>query len=168
MLSDNLYRQLFQINISKREAENRDSLPKIEMQTPKKLNLDKAVDSTTENSSQSIEDFLILEAKQYLLLHKIADNLEISDLINENSDGDQTDGFRDKGRELVENIYEEIRNSLDQDNKGKGQFVKAIMRIFSILLNTEKSSIKKIKKIIKTSASLVLELWPEQGSPLDG
>ena len=154
--------------MSKREAENRDSLPKIEMQTPKKLNLDKSVDSTTENSSQSIEDFLILETKQYLLLHKIADNLEISDLINENSDGDQTDGFSDKGRELVENLYKEIRNSLDQDNKGKGQFVKAIMRIFSILLNTEKSSIKKIKKIIKTSASLVLELWPEQGSPLDG
>ena len=154
--------------MSKREAENRDSLPKIEVQTPKKLNLDKSVDSTTENSSQSIEDFLILEIKQYLLLHKIADNLEISDLINENSDGDQTDGFSDKGRELVENIYEEIRNSLDQDNKGKGQFVKAIMRIFSILLNTKKSSIKKIKKIIKTSAILVLELWPEQGSPLDG
>ena len=154
--------------MSKREAENRDSLPKIEVQTPKKLNLDKSVDSTTENSSQSIEDFLILEIKQYLLLHKIADNLEISDLINENSDGDQTDGFSDKGRELVENIYEEIRNSLDQDNKGKGQFVKAIMRIFSILLNTKKSSIKKIKKITKTSAILVLELWPEQGSPLDG
>ena len=154
--------------MSKREAENRDSLPKIEVQTPKKLNLDKSVDSTTENSSQSIEDFLILEIKQYLLLHKIADNLEISDLINENSDGDQTDGFSDKGRELVEHIYEEIRNSLDQDNKGKGQFVKAIMRIFSILLNTKKSSIKKIKKITKTSAILVLELWPEQGSPLDG
>ena len=78
--------------MSKREAKNKDLLPKIEAQPPKKLNLDNSVDSTTENSDQNIEDFLILETKKYLLLHKIADNLEISDLINKNS-GNQTDGF---------------------------------------------------------------------------
>ena len=129
--------------------------------------MDKSGQTTTENSNQSIEDFLILETKQYLILHKVADNLEISDHINENSDGDQTDSFTDKIKELVENIYEEIKENFDQENEGKGQFVKAIIRIFSILLNNKRSSIKKIKKITKTSASLILELWPGQSSLLD-
>ena len=40
------------------------------------------------------------------------------------------------------------------------------MRIFSILLNTNISSVKKIKKIIKQSARLVLNSWPEQSSLL--
>ena len=144
--------------MSKRESENKDSLLATESQPPKKLNLDKSVNTTTEISDQSIEDFFILETKQYLLLHKIADNLEISDLINKNGGGDQTDGFTDKMKEFVENIYEEIKENFDQENEGKNQFVKAIIRIFSILLNTKISLIKKIKKIIKTSASLILEL----------
>ena len=40
------------------------------------------------------------------------------------------------------------------------------MRIFSILLNTNISSVKKIKKITKQSARLVLNSWPEQSSLL--
>ena len=78
-------------------------------------------------------------------MHKVADNLEISDLINK-SDRDQTDRFGDRAKKLVENIYEEIKENFEQENKGKGQFVKAIIRIFYVLLNTKISSIKKIKK----------------------
>ena len=67
--------------MSKRESENKDSLLATESQPPKKLNLDESVSTTTEISDQSIEDFFILETKQYLLLHKIADNLELAILL---------------------------------------------------------------------------------------
>ena len=105
--------------------------------------------------------------KQYLLLHKIPDNLEISEHINENGDGDRTDGFGAKIKELVENIYEQLNENFIQEDLS-GPFVRVIIRIFSILLNTDIISIKKIKEIIKESAKLVVELWPEQGSLLEG
>ena len=105
--------------------------------------------------------------KQYLLLHKIANNLEISEHINENGDGDQTGRFGAKIKELVENIYEELNENFIQEDLS-GPFVRAIIRTFSILLNTVINSIKKIKIIIKESAKLVVELWPEQGSLLEG
>ena len=38
---------------------------------------------------------------------------------------------------------------------------------FSILLNVNLSSVQKISKIIKQSAKLVINLWPEQKSLLD-
>ena len=41
--------------MSKREAENKDSLPITEVQPPKMLNLDKSVSTTTENSDHSID-----------------------------------------------------------------------------------------------------------------
>ena len=77
--------------------------------------------------------------------------------------------FKDglKIRELVEKIFEELKGNLDQKDTQKGPFVKAIIRIFSILLNANISSIKKIQKMIKQSASPVLKLWPEPTSLLE-
>ena len=98
--------------MSKREAKNKDSLMNTETKPPKTLVLEKSTDSVIEKSTETTEDFFILEAKKYGLLHKIADNLKISDLINEN-DGDQTDGFGGKVRELVENIYEETKENFE-------------------------------------------------------
>ena len=60
----------------------------------------------------------------------------------------------------MQDLYEEFKDSLGPD-KEKGQFVRAIIRIFTILLNTKTNSISKIKKIIKTSGQLALDLWPE-------
>ena len=60
-------------------------------------------------------------------------------------------------KELVENIYEEIKGNFDQENEGKNQFVKAIIRIFSILLNTKISLIKKDQKNNQNKCSLLDE-----------
>ena len=100
------------------------------------------------------------------MLNKLTDNLELNEVINENLEGDEIDGFREKIKELVEKIFEEIKGNINGHNTKKGQFVKAI-RIFSILLNANISSVKKNKKIIKQSAKLVLNLWPEPSSLLE-
>ena len=118
------------------------------------------------------EDFFEDETNHYLLLELIANDLESSDIISESVDGDQIDGFRETIKLLVEKLFEQIKDSIKNyaarlDNK-KQKFIKALIRIFSILLNANLSSAKKITKIIKRSAKLVINLWPGQKRLLDG
>ena len=118
------------------------------------------------------EDFFEVETNHYLLLELIANDLESSDIISESVDGDQIDGFRETIKLLVEKLFEQIKDSIKNyaarlDNK-KQKFIKALIRIFSILLNANLSSAKKITKIIKRSAKLVINLWPGQKRLLDG
>ena len=116
--------------------------------------------------------FFDYEPNHYLLLELIANGLELSDVLTESVDGDQIDGFRETIKLLVEKLFNETKDSIRTDptrpgNK-KQQFIKALIRIFSILLNANLSSAKKITKIIKQSAKLVINLWPGQKSLLDG
>ena len=102
---------------------------------------------------------ILLETRK---IHKIVNNLEISEL-GEGTE-DQTDGFVDKVKEIIRELIDEFKERLDPD-KEKGQFVKAIIKMFSILLNTKANSVEKIKKIVKSSAELPVELWPGQKQP---
>ena len=118
------------------------------------------------------EDFFEDEANHYLLLELMANDLESSDILIESADGDQVDGFRETIKLLVENLFEQIKDRIKNyaarpDNK-KQKFIKALIKIFSILLNANLSSAKKITKIIKQSGKLVINLWPGQKSLLDG
>ena len=106
------------------------------------------------------------ETNHYLLLELIASILELSDIINESVDGDQIDGFRETIKVLVEKLFNKVKDSKKTDparlyNK-RQKFIKALMRIFSMLLSANLSSAKKITKIIKQSAKLVINLWPGQ------
>ena len=73
---------------------------------------------------------------------------------------------------LVEKLFEQIKDSIKNDaatsDNKKQKFIKALIRIFSILLNANLSSAKKITKIIKQSTKLVINLWPGQKRLLDG
>ena len=118
------------------------------------------------------EDFFEDEANHYLLLELIANDLKSNDIISESIDGDQIDGFRETIKHLVGKLFEQIKDSIKNnaarpDNK-KQKFIKALIRIFSILLNANLSSARKRTKIIKQSAKLVINLWPGQKSLLDG
>ena len=118
------------------------------------------------------EDFFEDETNHYLLLELIANALESSDVISESIDGDQIDGFRETIKLLVGKLIEQIKDSIKNDatkpDNKKQKFIKALIRIFSILLNANLTSAKKITKIIKQSAKLVINLWPGQKSLLDG
>ena len=128
-----------------------------------KMTADKA--SQTEQIEIVEEDFFEDETNHYLLLELIANDLESSDVISESIDGDQVDGFRETIKLLVEELFEQIKDSIKNDarpDNKKQKFIKALIRIFSILLNANLSSAKKTTKIIKQSAKLVINLWPGQ------
>ena len=129
-------------------------------------------ESQTEKTEIVEEDIFEDETNHYLLLELIANDLESSDIITESVDGDQIDGFRETIKLLVEKLFEQIKDSIKNDaakpDNKKQKFVKALIRIFSILLNANLSSTKKITKIIKQSAKLVINLWSGQKSMLDG
>ena len=111
------------------------------------------------------------ETNHYLLLELVANDLESSDIITESVDGDQIDGFRETIKLLVEKLFVQTKDSVKNDaarpDNKKQKFIKALIRILSILLNANLSSPKKITKIIKQSAKLIINLWLGQKSPLD-
>ena len=103
---------------------------------------------------------------------QISDNLELSEIINKNFEGDEIDGFKGKIKELVKKIFNVIKGNVDssggENSSKKSGLVKVIIIIFSILLNPNLSSVKKISKTIKQSAKLVFRLWLERSSLSEG
>ena len=134
-----------------------------------KMTADKA--SQTEQIEIIEEHFFEDETNHYLLLELIANDLESSDVISESIDGDQVNGFRETIKLFVEKLFEQIKDSIKNDgarpDNKKQKFIKALIRIFSILLNANLSSAKKITKITKQTAKLVINLWPGQKQLLD-
>ena len=115
----------------------------------KDLGLKTTADTASQTEQIEIveEDFFEDETNHYLLLELIANDLESSDIITESVDGDQIDGFRETIKLLAEKLFEQIKDSIKNnaarpDNK-KQKFIKALIRIFSILLNANLSSAKK-------------------------
>ena len=86
---------------------------------------------------------LLIETTKFNLLNEIADNLEIDKL--EKNVEDQTEGFVDKVKKVIKELFEKFKDRLDP-SKEKGKFVRAIMKIFSILLNSKADSTEKLKK----------------------
>ena len=140
----------------------------------KDLGLKTTADKASQTGQNEIveEHFFEDETNHYLLLELIANDLESSDVISESINGDQIDGFRETTKLLVEKLFEQIKDNIKNDatkpDNKKQKFIKALIRIFSILLNAKLSSAKKITKMIKQSAKLVINLWPGQKSLLDG
>ena len=132
---------------------------------------------TADNASQTEqieivkEDFFKDETNHYSLVELIANDLESSDIRTESVDVDQVNSFRETIKLLVEKLFEQIKVSIKNDaakpDNKKQKFIKALIRIFSTLLNAHLTSAKKITKIIKQSAKLVINLWPGQKSLLD-
>ena len=123
----------------------------------KDLGLTKTADkgSQTETIDFANDRFFDDETNYYILLEIVANELESSDIILESVDGggDQIDGFRETIKQLVEKLFNEIKDSIKADaskpDNKKEKFIKALTRIFSILLNANLSSAKNISKIIK-------------------
>ena len=100
--------------IGKNEPINKKSLSEITSVTSDLLeimNVDK--ESQTETKEIFEKDVFIDETNHYLLLDKITDNLELNEIINESFEGDAIDGFKEKIKELVENMINEIKGNID-------------------------------------------------------
>ena len=66
-----------------------------------------------------------------------------------------------KIKEVFKQILEEFKK-LVEETEDKKNFVSGIIKIFTILLTSRYSSLAKLKKIIKTSAEIGVNLLPEQ------
>ena len=102
---------------------------------------------TSKMVSQTDKYFADEMPEYFSLLEQIADDLQLSENITENYEGDESDDFIETVREIAEKLFNEIKHSIEntpiENQSKKTKFIKALIRIFSILLNANLNSAKK-------------------------
>ena len=87
---------------------------------------------------------------------------EINKLLDDQTGGgDSTDGVITLSEDIFQPILDEFKE-LIVESKDKKNFISGLIKIFTILLSTKTPALSKIKKVIRTSVKIALELWPEQ------
>ena len=79
-------------------------------------------------------------------------------LARESTNKDVTDGVFDFLSNLSDLIQEDINELLAGDSNKK-LFVRALSKIFALLLNTKVDTAEKIKRIIKIATETTLKIW---------
>ena len=74
---------------------------------------------------------------------------------------DCTGGIVDSIKDIIDFVLKDFEQ-LTETDKDKKSFIKDLIKIFAILLSTKCNSLQKIKKIIKLSTEIGINLWPEQ------
>ena len=82
-------------------------------------------------------------------------------LLEQCQDTDSTDSIFNFLSELSDKIQEEF-NDLIEGDSDKQQFIRALTRIFALLLNTKADTIQKINKILKIAIKTVIKIWQGQ------
>ena len=73
-----------------------------------------------------------------------------------------TDGkVTDKIRDFCSQILEDLKKILEEDVY-KGNFVRALIKIFGISVSSKYTSLGKAKKIARDAAQTAVKLWPEE------
>ena len=75
--------------------------------------------------------------------------------------GDSTDGVITLFEDIFQSVLEKFKKLIGE-TKDKKNFISGLITIFKILLSTKTPTPTKIKKVIRTSVKIALELWPEQ------
>ena len=78
----------------------------------------------------------------------------------EDEDKDSTDGVLNMLSKIADSVQEEFEELVGISNE-KRHFIKALTKIFTLLLNSNVDSIRKIKKIIKMAIETTLKIWQE-------
>ena len=94
------------------------------------------------------------------IVNKIID--KIKDLLHDQMQGgDSTDGVITLFEDIFQSVLEKFKKLIGE-TKDKKNFIRGLIKIFKILLSTKTPTPTKIKKVIRTSVKIALELWPEQ------
>ena len=94
------------------------------------------------------------------IVNKIID--KIKDLLHDQMQGgDSTDGVITLFEDIFQSVLEKFKKLIGE-TKDKKNFISGLIKIFKILLSTKTPTPTKIKKVIRTSVKIALELWPEQ------
>ena len=73
-------------------------------------------------------------------------------------DADSTDGIFDFLESLTSRLQEDFDELIGECSDKKG-FVKALTRIFALLLNTKVDTADKIKRILRIAVKTTLKIW---------
>ena len=95
--------------------------------------------------------------EQVELLAKITNQIQ-QFIRQENNNSDSTGGAFDLLSDLAESVQEDFDELIDVD-RDKKKFIKALSKIFALLLNTNVNSVEKIKRIIKITTETTLKIW---------
>ena len=88
-------------------------------------------------------------------------NKELEEYMLEKSiETHSTDGVFD----FLETLINQVQDNFDKliEDTNKKRFIKALMRIFALLLDTKVDTANKIKRIIKIAIEMTLKLRPSQ------
>ena len=70
-------------------------------------------ESQTKTKEINENEFFTEATTQYLLLDKLDENLELNEIINENFEGDDIDGIKEKIKGLVGKIFQEQKGNIN-------------------------------------------------------
>ena len=85
---------------------------------------------------------------------------ELREYLTEEIDTDLTDSAFDFLENLTNRLQEDFDELIGEDNDKK-RFIKALTRIFALLLNTKVDTTDKIKRILKVAVETTLKIWQE-------
>ena len=103
-----------------------------------------------------------VETYNTLIFEEITKELEAY-LLEESDETDSTDGIFDFLALLADQVQGEFEELLD-GNSDKKLFLRALLKIFALLLNTKVVTAEKTKKILKIAIETTIKIWSEPRS----
>ena len=76
-------------------------------------------------------------------------------------DKDSTDGLGDTVKDIFQPILDKFKDLISENEDNK-TFIGGLIEIFTILLSSRSTTLAKIKKVIRISTKIALDLRPEQ------
>ena len=118
----------------------------------------------TTTTSENVFGFVVKETESIinntLLFEAITTELE-EYLLRKGDNADLTKGVLEVLTSLSKQVQEEFDELLGEDTNKK-RFLKSLLKIFALLLNTKVTTAEKIKKIIKIALETTVKIWSGQ------
>ena len=118
----------------------------------------------TTTTSENVFGFVVKETESIinnrLLFEAITTELE-EYLLRKGDNADLTKGVLEVLTSLSKQVQEEFDELLGEDTNKK-RFLKLLLKIFALLLNTKVTTAEKIKKIIKIALETTVKIWSGQ------
>ena len=113
-----------------------------------------------ETKKKKLKKKLTIDEAKTEIVNKIIDEIKVL-LDDQTQRGDSTDGVITLFEDIFQPILDEFKELIGE-SKDKKNFIGGLIKIFTILLSAKTPTLTKIKKVVRTSIKIALEVWPEQ------
>ena len=118
-----------------------------------------------ETKNKNLKMELTVDETKTEIVNKIV--TKISELLDDQTGGGDTiDGIITLFEETFQPILDKFKELIGE-NKDKKNFVGGLIKIFITLLSTKIPTLRKIKKVVRTSIKIALELWNKSNNTLE-